>query len=79
MAEMQIIVQCNKPEGGPEPLLPVLLLGVGAKHLVADALLEGAAAAKAEAGQDKEKHKKPELPKSQLASTRLPLVVEDVC
>ena len=44
-----------------------------------DALLEGAAATKAEAGQDKDEHKKPELARSQLVSTRLPLVVEDVC
>ena len=76
---MQIIVQCSLPEGRPEPLLPVLLLGLGAKNLVTDALLEGAAATKAEAGQDKDEHKKPELARSQLASTRLPLVVEDVC
>ena len=76
---MHIIADRSLPQGRPEPLLPVLLLGLRAKHLVADALLEGAAAAKAEAGQDEDKHKKPELGTSQLASTRLPLVVEDVC
>ena len=66
---MQIIVQCSLPEGRPEPLLPVLLLGLRAKHLVADALLEGAAAAKAEAGQHKDEHEKPELGGGKLAST----------
>ena len=66
---MHIIVNRSLPEGRPEPLLPVLLLGLRTKHLVADALLESAAAAKAEAGQHKDKNKKPELGGGKLAST----------
>ena len=68
MAEIDTVYR-NPPEGCPESLLSILLLCLLAKDLVADAFLKGAAAAKAETGQDKNEDKEPELGGGQLAST----------
>ena len=47
-------------------------------HLMADALLEGAAAAEADAGQDEDQYEEPELVGAKLVLMVLPLAVEEM-